>query len=331
MEMAKNKVTDQLKKMPTSELDRLFHKGGMPNFIEFAIENVGQVIENTLKEYNVKREGSAISKVALTITEDENQNIEWGRKENVDRGVELFLQEYLAEVNWTNSQLQVGNGNLQTVYLASNILYQTLENKKLLARPEVLPQTISMLYVSRQLKGYTGYLVTNLAGRVPGRQSWSVEQHIQQEVMVNSFFNTKPEGKALFGRKVMSKEQYVDYSFRYSQPHSEYNYPPQDEDSINYIAYLAQVFPFRNTKILADKTKLFISLLKGHDERKLAEIVKDPTFSRTRIYENDGYVLVLRSRFVLIDSIRNQVIINKTPTNMAKKDIELIVRLITSK
>ena len=330
MEMAKNKVTDQLKKLPISELDRLFHKGGMPNFIEFAIENVGQVIENTLKEYNVKREGSAISKVALTIIEDENQNIEWDRKENVERGVELFLQEYLAEVNWTKSQLQVGNGKLQTVYLASNILYQTLENKKLLARPVVLPQLIHEFYYHKRLKGYTGYLVTNLAGRVPGRQSWSVEQHLEQEMVRASFLKSKPEGRVLYGKKVMSKDQYEEYTNHYSNPEGLIPYV-YDEDSINYIAYLTQVFGYRNTNILAEKTQTFLQVLAQQDQREFNQLKGDEFFRRTRIYEKDGYTLILRSRFVLIDSIRNQVIINKTPTNMAKKDIELIVRLITSK
>ena len=330
MEMAKNKVTDQLKELPITELDRLFQKGGMPNFIEFAIENVGQVIENTLKEYNVKREGSAISKVALTIMEDENQNIDWDRKENVDRGVELFLQEYLAEVNWTMSQLQVGNGNHQAVYLALNILYQTLENKELLTRPVVLTQLIHKFYFHKRLKGYTGYLVTNLAGRVPGRHSWTVEQHLEQEMVRASFLKSKPEGRELYGRKVMSKNQYVEYTNNYSNPEGLLPYV-YDVDSINYIAYLTQVFGYRNTNILAEKTQTFLQVLAQQDQREFNQLKGDEFFRRTRIYEKDGYTLILRSRFVLIDSIRNQVIINKTPTNMAKKDIELIVRLITSK
>lgn len=328
--MVVNTVEQRLNNLSTLDLQGLFNEGGLPNFTEFSIENVGVVIENELKAHKEDRVHSNIANAAIVITEQQEVKINWRSLEALTSAVEQFLEKYLSEVKWTLSQLNVTGGESQATFHTANLIYQSIPNKKVLARPEVLPQTISMLYISKQLKGYKGMLIYNLSGRIPGRESWSEEQHLQQEIKVNNFFNTKPEGKALFGRKVMSKEQYLEYSYTYSNPHARFKHVPKDEDSINYVAYLAQMFPFRNTKILADKTKVFMSLLKGHDEDKFNEVISDPTFSRTRIYEKDGYVLVLRSRFVLIDSIRNQVIINKTPTNMAKKDIELIVRLIAS-
>ena len=52
-------------------------------------------------------------------------------------------------------------------------------------------------------------------------------------------------------------------------------------------------------------------------------------FRKLRIFESDGYTLILRSHFALIDEIRGTVIISKTPTNILKKDIELIIRLLS--
>lgn len=321
-----NQVTEQLKVLPTVELNRLFREGGLPSFTEYTVETVAKVIEKELDDHKKSKRESNIAKTGMFILNEEDNGINWKTLDKCIEAVEQVLREYLAGVNWMVSQMQVIGGRKQATYLASSVIYQRIRNKKVLARPVEFGELLSYLYISKEVKGLTGLLLYNLEGD----DTLTIQQRVDKEVMRAMFFKTKPEGRYLYGLNVKSKQEYLNDTYTYSEPRETLKRTPKDEDNINYIAYLTQVFGYRNTNILAEKTQTFLGVLAEYDKAVFDKLKTDAMFRGTRIFEKDGYTLILRSRFVLIDNIRNRVIINKTPTNMAKKDIELLVRLLVN-
>lgn len=325
-----NTVKDNINMLPTKTIMQVFQRSGLSDLTEYDLDNALQVVSGELESHKKNPEQSKITKTGELIEGSTLHGYQLGTKEEAITGIREFLEEYLSELNWTKSQILVIGGESKIPYYTSNLIYKKVGNRRVLATPEVLPDLVTRLYHRGDLRGHWGIIVVNLSGLIAGRSTsyWSVEQHLDQEVLRASYFKTTPEGKEFYKHKLRSKPQYLKDAITFSRVGE---VELLDEDNINYTAYLTQALPYRNTVILNEKTKVFLNLLGQESMPVLQTLTRDELFLKTRIYQKQGYTLVLRSRFVLIDNIRNQVIINKTPTNMAKKDIELIVRLITSK
>lgn len=245
-------------------------------------------------------------------------------------GVVEFFKEYLGELEWTASQLKLATTGSKKTHLLSSLLYKHIPNKGLFATPITLDELVQQALNFDILQGTKGLVIYNLYNT--GDKPVDDFDKLEQEMVRLYFYRTTVEGKNLLGKTIKTKAQLFTDMTRFSRDrvvNSKAKELREKSMDIIYLAYLTQVVAFRNTTILASKTKTFFGVLRETDLELSKKIQTDNLFQKTRIYESDGYTLVLRGRFVLVDNIRSQVIINKTPTDMAKKDIEMMVMLLT--
>ena len=313
---------DRLKSLSTDTLRQCIKFAGVQDFTDIGLENA-KVVVNELRAECASGEQGTSSEELLFYVKGRNTVTEEDKK-----WAFTYFTDYVSEIDWALSQLATLSGNSDKVWLLAQMIYKHVGNKRVLMLPIPIKEIVQELDKSDQLIGIHGMVIRNL---MPSRDELG-DYHrltiLEQQMRLFNFYQSKPEGKKYFSKSLKGKEHY--FKFAQSFTHDTVKRGEGDFQDGIYLAYLAQTIPIRNTSILAEKTKLFFGVLREQDLELSRRIQTDEVFHKTRIYEKDGYVLVLRARFVLIDSIRNQVIINKTPTEIAKKDVELMVRLLTS-
>lgn len=311
-----NRVYKLLVLMNMQELRDILKSSRIEDVTSLTVDE-GKVIANeVLKEYTENKEESRLQELAYHLS---------SAVDGVE-GALAYFRGYISELEWVESQIEsLGNDVKSKPYILSHLIYKNVEDKKALARPLPLYDLVKELDSKSELRGIKGLTIKNIGNEVYWGSVYK-DRYIQESVKLN-VYKEQPEGRYLKTKKLLSKTQYI----KAVKTYANWRGDTKNTEEILYISYLTQLVSFRPTKILTDKTKLFFGVLRESDLGLSKKIQTDDMFNKFRIYEEDGYTLLLRSRFVLIDNIRNQVIINKTPTEIAKKDVEMMVNLLTNK
>lgn len=304
----------------TKTLVEAFQRCGVSNIhtksVDEALEVVGGLLSN--REELVGMASVIYPKLANV---SEGYSVSGEELDEVVYGVEGFLNTYRDSLNATKSLLFSREEVLQSLpYNLSNRIFRNVRDKKVLAIPIPLDKLVEYLYQEEYLRGNRGLVIMNLVEEFRRVSNGVFSREV--DIKRYQYYKTEEEGRRFFNGKLLTKGEL--YALTAQFPNAEglvlYNRL--------YNIYLAEKVGIRNTKILSEKTGLFLDELRKKAPNLYNRVGNSDAFRKLRIFESDGYTLILRNHFVLIDEMRGTVIISKTPTNILKKDIELIIRLL---